>query len=128
MINILMSIGFCLLNFSIFVSSYRVIGVNRTMLNIPREYFYLSVSLTKSDSSIYFQKDTLENYVLDYFKRNVTKFTKKYNVDFFYYNPEDLSICTSTKCLGVEITLKTDLAFSYHYERTMYYEIRKMTK
>ncbi len=127
MINILIAIAFALCSFEMFYTTFRINGINRTMINLPIEIFKISIPLINENDEVeaYFDKEVIEEKLKIYFDSTIPKFTSKYEISYFYYNPSDSSLCTSLKCQGVEVTCKATLSFNYKYERTMYYQIRK---
>ena len=106
----------------LFSISFSLQGVNRALVNTPIELMHSAVLF--SDDGIHFNKNKFENVVLRYYENVITRYTKQYDVTFYYYNLLDGSMCIEDDCSGVEITVDCKLTFVSNYSRTMYYEIR----
>ena len=76
------------------------------------------------DEGVTFNRSVLEKNLTSYFNYSMRNYVDDYDLDFYYYNPEDNSYCTSNNCSAVEVTVSTDLILNFHYERTLFYEIR----
>ena len=112
--------------FNFFMISYQMNGINRLFCSVPIALIESSVNkLDLSEDNVpYFDKETLENKLTSYFANSMKNYVDDFALDFYYYNPSDHSFCTSDICHAFEATLKTDLILNYHYEKTLYYEIR----
>lgn len=124
MSNILLSLMILIMSFNLFTISYQVNGINRVVIHTPIAYFEVSIPLANSDE-LYFDKVKLEERLMNYYSKSIEKYTHKYNVNFYYYNLEDESVCLGDKCRGVEITVDAGLMFYYSYTRTMFYQIEE---
>ena len=62
---------------------------------------------------------------MTYYSHVLPRYTKQYEVDFYYYNSEDESMCLIDTCDGVEITIDCKLNVTYNYHRVMYYEMKE---
>ena len=101
--------------------SFCIHGIQRTLISTPIELMHNAVLI--SDDGIHFNKQKFENTVLNYYQNILPRYTKEYDVDFYYYNLSDGSMCIEDKCSGAEITVNCKLTFVKDYTRTMYYEI-----
>lgn len=112
--------------FNFFMMSYQMNGINRLFFSVPIALIESSINQYDIDDNIgpYFVKETLENKLTSYFAKSLKNYVDDFTLDFYYYNPSDHSFCTSDTCNAFEATLKTDLILSYHYEKTLFYEIR----
>ena len=121
-------IAFCILilSFSFFTVSYQIIGVNRLVLGAPISLFETAINMYGIDETEgpYFDKETLVHNITYYFDYHMPRYTKDYTLDFYYYNIEDHSLDMSKKVKAVEVGVNANLTLSYHYQKTMYYEIR----
>ena len=115
--------------FASFTLTYRLQTINRAIINTPLEIFELSIPLVNIDEeNPYFDKDQLESRAISYYQSTIEKQFKTYDVDFYYYNQTDKSICVSDRCNAVEITISGNYFLNFNYEKSIYYEIHKGTK
>ena len=105
-----------------FSLSFSIHGIKRAIFSTPIELMNNTVLF--SEDGIYFNKTKFENTVLNYYQNILPRYTKEYDVDFYYYNLLDGSMCIEDECSGVEITVNCKLTFVNNFSRTMYYEIR----
>ena len=73
---------------------------------------------------ISYDKDELQNALLSYYDKSLTRYVKEYNVGFYYYNISDGSMCLEDKCNAVEVSVNCKLILSYDYKRVMYYQLK----
>ena len=71
----------------------------------------------------YFKQEIDEKTLITYYDYSLSRYTNNHEVDFYYYNRTDGSMCLANECDAVEISIKCKLIFNYDYSRTMYYEI-----
>ncbi len=123
-INILFSLLIIMLSFTFFSFGYSLNGINRSVINIPNEYFNVSIPLFKEneDINLYFQKEKLEGFLDKYFTV-LYKYTPSYDVKYYYYNLDDQSYCFSDECQGIEIEVNCKIISLFDYHRTMFFEI-----
>lgn len=115
--------------FSSFTLTYRLQTINRTIINTPLEIFELSIPVANIDeTNVYFDKAQLENNVLTYYEERLSPYFKSYDVDFYYYNQSNHSICVNDYCNAVEINVSGNYMFNFQYEKTLKYEIHKGAK
>ena len=126
MINMIISFVVVVLSFNFFMMSYQVNGVNRLVMNAPIALFETSLELLdiNEKNGPIFNKEILEDNLTSYFDYSLPHFTDDYEVSFYYYNPSDHSVCLDEKCRAVEVKVSASFIFSYHYEKTMFYEVR----
>ena len=110
---------FCGMLFSL---SFSIQGLNRAIINTPIELMYRTVKYV--DDEMVFNIDQFESDILSYYDKSLTRYTKNYNVDFYYYNMEDESMCLTKTCNAVEITIECKLMMEYDFKRVMFYELR----
>lgn len=124
MFNLLVSFLIVISSFEFFHFSYSINGINRLVLNTPIEFFNAAIPLVNDEEEIflYFQQDILENNLNVYYS-TLHRYSQKYEVNYYYYNLEDESICLSRLCQGVEIRVRCDIFLGFEYKRTMFYEI-----
>lgn len=106
--------------------SLRISQVNRVFMSIYKGMLEASV-LTISDNGEpvvpYYNKVTLEKYVDDYLKENISRYTKEYTVNTKYFNDDSYTICESN-CHKVSINLKTTINAFYKYDKTQTFVVR----
>ena len=126
MILLFLTLCVSVLGFSFFTVSTRITGINRAMINMPKEIFQASIPLIQDGNFVaYYDQKVLENNVLGYLNKNVKKYVSNYKLHFYYYSQDDGSMCITKFCDAVEITIRANVVFNYSYSRTMFYEIRK---
>ena len=106
-----------------FALNFSIQGLNRAILYTPIELMYKSVIAYGEKPQ--FIRDDFEDLVLHYYQGVLPRYTKQYDVDFYYYNLEDESMCLTDTCEGVEITVECKLNVTYTYHRVMYYEMKE---
>ena len=127
MVCIIISFFVVVLSFNFFMMSYQINGINRLVVSAPISLYETAINMFEIDDETgpYFDKETLEDNITSYFAFHMDRYTDDYNLDFYYYIPSDHSIDMSDEPKAVEVTLHTTVALSYHYQKTMYYEIRR---
>lgn len=126
MLMMIISFFVVVLSFNLFMMSYQVNGVNRLVLGMPMSLFETAIVMTNlSENEVpKFNHDILEGNLTSYFAYSMPHYTDDYSLYFYYYNPKNHSVCLSTQCRAVEVTVNANLALGYNYSKTMYYEIR----
>ena len=125
MIYLMISALMGLVSLQYFSLNYSIQGLNRAIVFTPIELMYKSVSMY-GDSPL-FNKEDFEDLVLSYYSHILPRYTKSYEVDFYYYNSIDESMCLTDTCNAVEITIDCKLNITYNYHRIMYYEMSEAT-
>ena len=108
-------------SFQFFTLDYSIQGLNRAIIYTPIELMMMDVS--SGGDGVKFTSDDIEEHLIEYYDKTLTKYVKDYTIDFYFYNREDESICTSTYCDGVEITIDAKLLLTYNFHRVMFYEL-----
>ena len=125
MIAIFISFFVVVLSFNFFIVSYQINGINRIVLAAPLSLFETAIDLFDIDEDIgpIFDKEILVDNITSYFDYHLPRYTDDYTISYYYYNPADHSIELSDNAKAVEVLVEANLALSYKYEKTMYYEI-----
>lgn len=125
MVAIFISFFVVVLSFNFFIISYQINGINRIVLATPLSLYETAINLFEIDEDIgpTFDHEQLEDNITSYFDYHLPRYTSDYTLSFYYYNPEDYSIELSDNLKAVEVLVHANLALSYQYEKTMYYEI-----
>lgn len=128
MILFLFSVLFMICSFSLYSFTYRVNGVSRVITYTPPTIFEIAVPLTSDDEepNFYFEREALKEKHKQYLDSSLSRYVDSYEVDYYFYNPNNNGVCEIDDCKGVEITFKTQITDFYKYENTMYYEIKKV--
>ena len=113
---------FCGILFSL---SFSIQGLNRAIINTPIELMYRTVTYLEND--IIFNPSAFESDMISYYDKALARYVENYDIDFYYYNIEDGSMCLTSPCKAVEITIECKLMMEYDYKRVMYYELRGKT-
>ena len=110
--------------------SYTISGINRTILTTPYSLFEIAIPLTTQEEEIvlFYDKEKLKLEYESYLNRELTKYTKNYSVEYYFYNTSNGGACDLYNCQGVEITVNAEVMFNMHYKRVMEYEIREGRK
>ena len=108
-----------------FALNYSIQGLNRAIVYTPIELMYKGISSIGESPQI--SRNDFEYIVMSYYDRILPRYTKEYDVYFYYYNPTDDSMCLEDTCDGVEITIDCKLNFTYQYHRVMFYEMKETT-
>lgn len=126
MINMIISFMVVVLSFNFFMMSYQSNGFNRLVMNAPISLFETAIELMdiNEESGPIFNKEVLERNLTSYFDYSLPHYTEEYEVNFYYYNPSDHSVCIDEKAKAVEVKVSASFIFSYQYQKTMFYEIR----
>ena len=125
--NILFSLFLTVASFSIFITTHRVNGINRSLYNIPISIFESSIPLAQESDEpiVYYDKEVLESKLTSYFKKELVKYTNRYNVSYYYYEQSDKSVCTSDYCSAVEITVTARITLEMRYQKSASFYIQK---
>lgn len=96
------------------------------MLNIPLSIFESSIPLVQDaeDPTIYFDKDLLHDKITYYLDSSINDLCVSYQLDFYYYNQIDESICKTDLCDAVEIDLKAEIFQFVNYNRRVRFYIQ----
>ena len=126
MVTMIISFFVLVLSFNFFMLSYQINGINRLVLGTPIALFETAINMYNidEDEGPYFIKEKLEDNLTSYFNYSIVKYTRDYNVSFYYYDPSTGAICLDDETIAVQVTVSAELILSYTYQKTMSYEIR----
>ena len=122
MILLLLSAVLVVFSGLLFSLSFSIQGLNRAIINTPIEMMYRTVAFNNNEMK--FEKEKFEENIMSYYDSTIVRYSKSYDVDFYYYELKDGSMCLSNYCSGVEITVNCKLMMDYTFRRVMYYELR----
>ena len=125
MVAVFISFFVVVLSFNFFVISYQINGINRLVLSAPLSLFETAINLFDIDEETgpAFDKVILADNLTSYFEYQMGRYTSDYSLSYYYYNPVDHSLELRDNPKAVEVLVSANLVLSYHYEKTMFYEI-----
>ena len=121
MIIMFIALLFLLLSYGFFSFSFAVHGINRLVINAPKSIFEYSVVASEIGEPYYEQNEIKKRYT-SYIDDHIYQYVDNYELFFRFYDPDTNGLCEE-KCEGVEVKITSNIAFSYTYSRTMFYEI-----
>ena len=121
MIILYFTVFFIILSFQFFNMNLKIQGLNRAVISTPIELMYQHAYQYGDELS--FRISTLRIQLDDYYELSVGKYTNDYDIDYYFYNKEDDSMCVDSYCNAVEITVTARLELGYEYKRIMFYEL-----
>lgn len=101
-------------------------SIHRSFLNMHRSILEISVVTIGDDGEDvkpYFNEVQLENYVVDYLKDNVGKYTSDYKASIIYFDVSTNAVNTNHHADGVRISLTSKINFFYTYKHTREFRI-----
>ena len=127
MINIGIALLVVILSFQCFTITYRLNGINRTLLEIPLSIFEVAIPLVQENEemTLYYDKGFLINELTYYFDNKLPFYTDDYHLNYYFSNTGDSSMCLTNTCSAIEITLDAEIIFFSRYHKTARYEIRE---
>lgn len=125
MIAVFISFFVVVLSFNFFMISHQINGINRLVMSAPLSLFETAINLFEidEDNGPTFDKYILEDNITSYFDYHMPTYTSDYELSFYYYDPIDHSLDMDDEPVAVEVLVTANLALSYTYNKTMYYEI-----
>ena len=121
MIYALLAAIFGMLSVQFFALNFSIQGLNRAVIYTPVEILSNYVNLYDDDPS--FTTDELMTHLDDYYQKHASRYCRDYEVEYYFYNTDDESMCLDEYCDAVEIRFSATLTLSYTYHRVMYYEL-----
>lgn len=126
MVNMFLACLFAVLSLQVFTMSYRLNGINRSFISMPIAVIEKAIVLYASDTdSLYIDRGELEKSVETYISKEVGKYSRQYSLNYYYYSTSDGLICKTSTCDGVRITLIAQVVYTFNYQKTMFYELRR---
>ena len=127
MINIFLSVMMILSSICLFSITYRINGLNRTIMDAPISIFEYAIPVVTNleEIELVFDQNNLKKKYQEYLDTTIFKYVSSYELSYRFYFPETMASCRNN-CKGVEITLDAPLLITYNFHRTMYYEIKEV--
>ena len=131
MINCLFfAIGFVLF-FTFSFGGMAFSSIHRSFQNIDRSVLEVSVvTIDESgdDTRPYFNEEVLEEYVSNYLKDNIGKYSTNYQSKILYFDTETRQINTNHHANGVRISISTKINMFYTYQKSREFTIDERGK
>lgn len=115
--------------FSLFLNismgSLKYSQVHRTFMSVYKGMFEAClVSVDSKGEPIipYYNLNEMNSYVNNYFKKNLSKYTKNYVVNIRFMQPTGTTICR-TQCRRVRIRLVAEINSFYSYDKTQVFSV-----
>lgn len=127
MINAFIAMIVCVMSFQIFTTTYQLSGINKTLINMPKSIIENSIPLEGEENNFIptIDKTLLQENANEYFKKNLSRYTNEYKLQYLFYDKDTNRPCIIKNCSGVRITLTCKILQIFNYSQTMYYEIIK---
>ena len=126
MTNCLFYSFFFVLFLNLSFGSLRLSQVNRAFMSIYKGMLEASVLTIDDDGEPvvpYYDKNTFDNYVDDYLRDKISKYTKDYTVTTSYYADSSDTVCEDV-CRKVSINLNAKINTFYKYDKTQTFLVR----
>ena len=126
MTNVIFCLTLAVLSLHFFGTSYSLIGINRTLFNIPISIFETSIPILqeKEEVEMYYDKDLLESKLTSYFEKELPKYCEKYDVFYFYYDQDTMAYNFFNPADAVEINLYAKVSLAITYNKTARFYIQ----
>lgn len=101
-------------------------SIHRCFLNMHRSILEISVVTVGDDgkdTDPYFNEQLLEQYVVNYLKDNVGKYSPDYKASIIYFDADTKSINTNHHADGVVISLSSNINMFYSYKHAREFTI-----
>ena len=108
------------------IGSLKYSQIHRTFMSIYKGMFEactITIDESGEPTNPYFNMDKMEKYINDYFKTNLSKYSKNYTVNYTYIGGDNTFICQS-ECRIIMINLKAKINMFYDYNKTEIFTIK----
>lgn len=125
MLILLVGLAFLILSFSSYGLAYQINGINRVVVSTPISIFESCIlhNVNDDNADVLFTKSLVKEELEKYYSMELSKFTKKFSYEIYFYNKENESMCIKDECDAVEIKFYASLLYDYKYERTLDYKV-----
>ena len=106
-----------------FYLNWTIQGLNRSIISTPIELFYQDIIPSGGEAK--FTVKEIEEHLDEYYQKSLSKYVQEYEVNYYFYNKIDESICVEDYCDALEVSVDAKLLVTYNYHRVMYYELRR---
>ncbi len=109
-----------------FSVTYRINGINRTLLETPISLFEVAIPLIQDDEFIaYFDKDELTKNLTYYYDNKLPKYSSDYTINYYFSKTGETSYCLGKMCNAIEIRIRAKIIFLTNYDKSMRFEVRE---
>lgn len=116
--------------FNIFVIATKGSAINRAITNIPVNLIKEAVIDHPTDEYLYYDKETLEGDVIDYYKVVLDGYVDSFYISFYYYIYEEIMnmyrIDLSDYAQNVQINVSTTFYKNYTINKYLTFELEEM--
>lgn len=111
-----------------FTLTYRINGINRTLLETPISLFETSIPVIQDEGEFkaYFDKSELKKQLTYYYDISLTKYVTDYQISYLYSKAGTHIYCLASKCDAIEIKIKAKIIYFTNYTKSMRFEIRRV--
>lgn len=126
MMNVWLSVLTFYVILSGFFFSYRLSGVNRTFLLLPKGIIENSIIIIESHNyeKPFFDIDYLQNETKRYFTVNLGEYVSTYDLSFYFFDKDGSDDHFEERYDGVSIALKTKIIADMYYENSLTFTIK----
>ena len=125
MLILFIGLSLLIISFSSFTLGFQIITLNRVLTNTPLSIVETSIIQDPyiEEENVLFSKVQFEKRLNYYYEFELKNFKDRYNLDFYYFNQEDRSICMDDECSAVMVKFQANLFHDYHYERDLVFRV-----
>lgn len=111
-----------------FTLTYRINGINRTLLETPVSLFETSIPVIQDEGEFeaYFNKSELKKQLTYYYDTSLTKYVTDYQISYLFSKAGSPIYCLASKCDAIEIKIKAKIIYFTNYTKSMRFEIRRV--
>lgn len=73
----------------------------------------------------YYDEEYFQFLVKDYLKNELIDYVDSATIQYYYYYPDDGSMCTNHRCQGASVTLIATIRKIFTYEKTLHFSVIK---
>ena len=124
MIIFLIALTVIVISFGCFSLAYQINGLNRLIIYTPNSIVETS-TYVDGEHAYSFPKEHIEAEFSLYLEPKIERYTKNYQIEYYFYNQFDHSYCIQEYCDALQIHVAADLMFNYKYSRKIFFEIKE---
>lgn len=111
-----------------FTLTYRINGINRTLLETPISLFETSIPVIQDEGEFeaYFNKSELKKQLTYYYDTSLTKYVTDYQISYLFSKSGTAIYCLASKCDAIEIRIRAKIIYFTNYSKSMRFEIRRV--
>ena len=126
MMNVLLGVLTFYILLSGFLFSYRLSGINRTFLLLPKGIIENAIVIIYEQNykKPFFNQEYLEKETEKYFSVNLEKYVSSFALSFYYFDKDGNEDYFDQRFDGVSIALKTPLFVDNYYQNSLTFTIQ----